>query len=208
MINFTLWWILIKITGGSLRSRSIKVIDSENLRPTTSFFREWIFNVLNSRVDFYDLKVVDLFSGSGIVGIEFLSRGCESVSFVEKDRKVSGQIEKNLESIKIDKQVYNLYNDDSLNFIETLLRNNDFNDECNLLFLDPPYGNQNYIDNFLKIINNEMQKIAKYFIIVIESSLDYKMDERIQEVFFAGFSTIKEKISGKTRLTIYEKKIK
>ena len=196
---------MIKITGGNLRSRSIKVIDSENLRPTTSFFREWIFNVLNSRVDIYDLKVVDLFSGSGIIGLEFLSRGAESIHFVEKDKKVLSQISKNLNSMGIEKKNYYLQNDDSMNFLNHFLQNEEFNEDCNIIFLDPPYGNQEHIDKILELLNKHIDKIDKYFMVVIESSTDYRIDESIKDDFLNNFSLVKEKRSGKTKLIIYEK---
>jgi len=196
---------LIKITGGNLRSRAIKVIDSENLRPTTSFFREWIFNVLNSRVDIYDLKVVDLFSGSGIIGLEFLSRGSELVNFVEKNNKVLDQIAKNLDNVNIDSTNYYLRQNDATSFLKTFLRDDSFNNDCNLIFLDPPYTNQEQIDNIIELIVETIDDIDKYFIIVLESSIDYKMTDEVKDSFINYFSLIKEKRSGKTKIQIYEK---
>ena len=70
-----------------------------NLRPTTDRVRESLFNILQNRLDFDGLVVLDLFAGTGALGLEAISRGAEYVTFVEKSRFSQDIIKKNIELI-------------------------------------------------------------------------------------------------------------
>ncbi|MCX6262875.1 MAG: RsmD family RNA methyltransferase, partial [Bacteroidia bacterium] len=77
----------MRIIGGKYKGRKINPISGLKARPTTDFARESLFNILNNRVDFESISVLDLFSGTGSIGFEFASRGAEVVHLVEKDKK-------------------------------------------------------------------------------------------------------------------------
>jgi 16S rRNA (guanine966-N2)-methyltransferase len=119
----------IRVTGGEWRSRLINVIDSPGLRPTPDRVRETLFNWLGQ--DLSGLHCIDLFAGSGIVGIEAASRGATQVTLIEKERKTFDQLVINTA----------LFNDtrlqptcaDALKFALSAEQRYD------LLFLDPPY---------------------------------------------------------------------
>jgi 16S rRNA (guanine966-N2)-methyltransferase len=104
----------LRIIGGKYKGRRIVPPGNFKARPTTDFAREGIFNILNNRVDFETVDVLDLFSGTGSISIEFASRGAASVHLVEKDWKhISGirQIIKelgieNIRPIHIDVKAY------------------------------------------------------------------------------------------------------
>jgi 16S rRNA (guanine(966)-N(2))-methyltransferase RsmD len=85
----------IRITGGEWRSRLIQVADAEGLRPTPDRVRETLFNWLGQ--DLAGLNCLDLFAGSGILGIEAASRGAAHVTLVEKSRRAFDQLRRNLE---------------------------------------------------------------------------------------------------------------
>ena len=75
----------MRVVGGSSRGRRLAAPVPDAVRPTSDRVRESIFNILASVVDLEGMKVVDLFAGTGALGIEALSRGAGSVTFVERD---------------------------------------------------------------------------------------------------------------------------
>jgi len=81
----------LRIIGGKYRGRRIDPPGNFKARPTTDFAREGLFNILNNRVDFETISVLDLFSGTGSISYEFSSRGAPEVHLVEKNfRHISG----------------------------------------------------------------------------------------------------------------------
>jgi 16S rRNA (guanine966-N2)-methyltransferase len=76
----------MRIIGGQLAGKTLKTVFPEQVKPTTDMMREALFSRLEQQLSLDDLRVLDLFSGSGIVSLEFLSRGCHVVS-VDRDRK-------------------------------------------------------------------------------------------------------------------------
>ncbi len=76
----------MRIISGKYKSRRIQVPANLKARPTTDFARESLFNVLNNRVDWEEATVLDLFSGTGSVALEFVSRGCPFVVTVEMNQ--------------------------------------------------------------------------------------------------------------------------
>jgi 16S rRNA (guanine966-N2)-methyltransferase len=104
----------LRIIGGKYKGRIINPISGLKARPTTDFARESLFNILNNRVDFESISVLDLFSGTGSISFEFASRGAEVVHLVEKDQKhimgIRNAIDKigftNIKPIHIDVKAY------------------------------------------------------------------------------------------------------
>jgi 16S rRNA (guanine966-N2)-methyltransferase len=104
----------LRIIGGTYRGRRINPPSNFKARPTTDFAREGLFNILNNRVDFETISVLDLFSGTGSISYEFASRGAAMVHLVEKDIKHVIGIKKivselgftNIKPIHIDVRAY------------------------------------------------------------------------------------------------------
>ena len=87
----------MRIIGGQYKGRSIKTCEGPGYRPATSKVRESIFSMLMARgVDFSEARVVDMFAGSGSLGIECLSRGAPEAWFIEKSNKASALIRKKI----------------------------------------------------------------------------------------------------------------
>lgn len=104
----------MRIIGGKYRGRKIDPISNFKARPTTDFAREGLFNILNNRIDFETLYVLDLFSGTGSIGYEFASRGAAQVHLIDKDPKHIAGIKRiineigfeNIRAIHIDVRSY------------------------------------------------------------------------------------------------------
>ena len=101
-------------------------------RPTTDFARENLFNILNNRYDFDELKVLDLFSGTGSISFEFASRGCSDISLVEFDHVHFSFIYSVIKQLEIS-EIVKPYKADVFKFI------NRTTDKFDLIFADPPY---------------------------------------------------------------------
>ena len=121
----------VRITGGQLRGRIIHFQASNSLRPTTSRVRGAIFTILGA--DTLDgARVLDLFSGTGSMGIEAISRGAEHVDFIESEQRRCKEIRNLLKSFNINQRARVIYVD-AVEKIDRL--------DCSydLLFADPPY---------------------------------------------------------------------
>jgi 16S rRNA (guanine966-N2)-methyltransferase len=92
----------LRIIGGRLKGRRINPPSDFKARPTTDFAREGLFNILNNRVDFEGLDVLDLFSGTGSISYEFASRGVTVVHLVEKDIRHINGIKKMIRELELD----------------------------------------------------------------------------------------------------------
>lgn len=102
-----------------------------HLRPTTDRVRESLFNILNNHIDFDDMAVLDLFAGTGALGLESLSRGAARCTFVEKGRVGQSLIADN---IKLTRQT------DTATVLRCDATKLPKGIPCDLIFLDPPYG--------------------------------------------------------------------
>jgi 16S rRNA (guanine966-N2)-methyltransferase len=104
----------LRIIGGKYRGRRIEPPSNFNARPTTDFAREGLFNILNNRVNFEEISVLDLFSGTGSISYEFASRGAAEIHLVDKDpvhisgiRRIIKDLDmKNIRPIHIDVKAY------------------------------------------------------------------------------------------------------
>src|SRR5690554_658891 len=89
----------MRIIAGSCRGRRLKSVKSLKTRPTADRVKEAVFNVLSFRID--NAYLLDLFAGTGNIGLEALSRGCKFAIFVEKDRNAVQTIKENLSNCKM-----------------------------------------------------------------------------------------------------------
>jgi 16S rRNA (guanine(966)-N(2))-methyltransferase RsmD len=125
----------MRIVSGTLRGRRFSPPDSFSARPTTDFAKENLFNVLNNMIDFEDIKVLDLFSGTGSISYEFASRGCCNITSIELNYKHQQFIAKTLRELKIDKAVRSLKGD-SFKFVGAT------KEKYDVIFADPPFDLQ------------------------------------------------------------------
>lgn len=125
----------MRVITGEFRGRKIIAPEGLQTRPTTDYMRQALFNILGDSI--VDALVLDLYAGTGAVGIEALSRGAEHVTFVEKNRKVLSILRKNLDTINVSPKRYTVLEADAASF-----RHGQGN--WHLVFADPPYEIQCY----------------------------------------------------------------
>lgn len=125
----------MRVIAGTSRGRRLAAFKGGDVRPTPDRVREALFSILQSRVgNFSGLKVLDLFSGSGALAIEALSRGADSACIVENARASEKIIRENLERCRLTDKALVIIRDAFL-----ALRHFD-QESFDLIFLDPPYG--------------------------------------------------------------------
>ncbi len=150
----------MRITGGEFKGRQI-IVPQKNVRPTSSLVKEAMFSMLNSlflnyTVSIEEFNCLDLFSGSGALGFEALSRGAKSVTFVDNSPESISTIKQNIKILHLDDQS-KVIRSDVINFL------NQNEVVFDLVFCDPPYGYSEFSELLL----------AKYFRFgVFESNID------------------------------------
>lgn len=121
----------LRIIGGNWRGRKVRFPESDDLRPTSDRVRETLFNWLMHEV--HGARVLDLYAGSGILGIESLSRGAAHVTFVDNTKRAIEAIGRTLSDLNADENNYTLAPLDAINFITAC------KDSFDIIFLDPPF---------------------------------------------------------------------
>ena len=177
----------MRIIAGSLKGRRIEPPPQFKARPTTDFAREALFDILNNEYEFEDLKVLDLFAGSGAVSFEFLSRGAASCTCVEMSPDNAAFISSAARSLGVASKV-------------SVVRHNvfDFLPLCrlkfDLVFADPPYamdGLENLPD---KVFAAGVLHPEAYFILEHGSEHSFKGHPRFK----------KEKVYGRVHFSFFE----
>ena len=124
----------MRIITGKYKGRHFDIPRSFKARPTTDFAKENIFNVLNAYLDFEDTTALDLFSGTGSISLELLSRGCKLVISVEADRDHHRFIQECSQKLSIPNSQFSIIRGDVFRFIKSCKQQFDF------IFADPPYA--------------------------------------------------------------------
>jgi 16S rRNA (guanine966-N2)-methyltransferase len=153
----------VRIIGGDWRGRKLEFpATAQQLRPTPGRIRETLFNWL--AYDIAGAHCLDLYAGSGALGVEALSRGAAEVTFVESDLKTARLLEKNLLRLGSDSKVYTM---DARRFVRQV------GGKWDIVFLDPPYRH-GMLQQILKFLH-EHDCLAKKALIYIES--ERELDE-------------------------------
>lgn len=122
----------MRIISGKYKGRHFDVPRTFKARPTTDFAKENLFNILNNIVDFEESTVLDLFSGTGSISLEFLSRGCCEVVSVEMEQLHYGFLKKS--ATTLDDKAWHIVRDDVFRFLKRC------NSSYDIVFADPPYA--------------------------------------------------------------------
>jgi len=175
----------MKIISGRLKGRLIEM--PKGIRPTSDKVREALFEILKDRIE--GASFLDLYCGSGPIGIEALSRGVKNVSFVEKDARCIAILKKNLALLQLSK--INIYARDALRWIK------ENKEGFDIVFLDPPY----YKDMAKKtlIALSDCDILARNALIIIEA---YKKDVLPEEA--GTLKKIRTCKYGDTKLEFYK----
>lgn len=134
----------MRIIGGLARGTKLYTLEGLNTRPTLDKVREAIFNILQNNIR--DTVVLDLFAGSGAVGLESISRGAKKAILCDNNKQAIQIINKNAQKMRVEDKVQILCIDYE-NFLSNTQEKFDF------IYIDPPY-NTDYISNSIKLIND------------------------------------------------------
>jgi 16S rRNA (guanine966-N2)-methyltransferase len=141
----------MRVIAGTFRSRPLNSLPGLDLRPTADRLRETLFNVLTSGnpAALEGSAWLDLFAGTGAVGIEALSRGAKNVCFVESSPRAAGLIRKNLQSLEVPADAFRIVQQDVLKMLRTLKAGNG---DVDFAFLDPPYNSEKAYQQTLQLL--------------------------------------------------------
>ena len=179
----------MRVITGKARGVQLKTPEGMLTRPTADRVKEALFSIIN--FDIPGAKVLDLFGGTGQLGIEALSRGAESAVFVDAREESCRLIRENLKRTKLEKDAKVIRSD----YLDYLSR---CREQYNIIFLDPPYA-EVFLETAIKRIT-EIDILQSDGIIVAERPLGKELPWE-----FAGYTRSKDYKYGKVLLTIYRK---
>lgn len=170
----------MRVIAGSAKSMPLKTIPGTDTRPTTDRIKETLFNMLQPYL--CDCRFLDIFSGSGAIGIEALSRGAYSCVFIEKNKKAAECIRENLKFTRLADSA-ELYCQDVFSALGVLEGSEPFG--C--IFMDPPYNRE--LEKQVLSVLSKASYVDEDTLIVVEASLETPFDY-LEEY---GFTMVKDK---------------
>ena len=176
----------MRVITGTARGRRLKTPEGMDIRPTTDNVKESIFNII--QFDIEGRRVLDLFAGTGQLGIECLSRGASEVVFVDSSRDAVKIVKDNLKTCGFNAPVLQL---DAQNYLKAC-------GKFDLIIIDPPYDSPVY-DTVLETINS-VDILSDGGIIICESRREKALPEMT-----APYRKAKEYNYGKVKLCLYRK---
>ena len=179
----------MRVISGLAKGVQLKTPDGLATRPTTDRVKEAMFSII--QFDLPGAKVLDLFGGTGQLGIEALSRGAKSAVFVDASDTACKLIRENLKKTRFEQQG-NVIRSDYLNYLKNC------HQKFDIILLDPPYI-EIFLENSLKLIT-EIDILQTNGIIVTERPLEKDLPWE-----FPGFSRSRDYKYGKTLLAVYRK---
>ncbi len=156
------------ITAGKFKGRKILTPDEKITRPTLSKIRMAVFNTLQAMIDFNESSFLDMFAGSGIMGLEALSRGFSNITAIEKNKDTFNILKKNYKNFDINADLI---------FGDSLKQN--YSRYYDVVYIDPPY--------FSGVYETSLSMLKNVNIVVLE---------HVKEVNIEPFSLIKQKQYG------------
>ena len=178
----------MRIVSGSLKGRRFSPPSNFKARPTTDFAKENIFNVLNNMIDFEDVSVLDLFSGTGSISLEFASRGCSRIVSVEKSYNHYRFIRKVVAEPGLDSKI-NIVKGCAFKYVEKSTAKFD------IVFADPPYDLKEAEELPQKVLEADILNEGGLFVFEHSDKKDYSG--------LPGFREVRK--YGKVNFSIFEK---
>lgn len=182
----------MRVIAGSAKRLQLKTVDGMDTRPTTDRMKETLFNMIAHGLA--DSSFLDLFSGSGGIGIEALSRGVKEAVFVEQNKKATQCIKENLKFTKLEDRAEVLETD-----VFTALVRLEHQKKFDYVFMDPPYNH--FLERRVLEYLASSDLLAENALIIVEASIetDFSYVNKI------GFSIIKEKLYKTNKHLFLEK---
>jgi 16S rRNA (guanine(966)-N(2))-methyltransferase RsmD len=166
----------VRIIGGTWRGRNLSVEDAPGLRPSADRVRETLFNLLGQRLD--DLICVDCFAGTGVLGLEALSRGAQQVHLLEKAATAYKTLEKNISSFKLEEVTGELIlqKTDALIYLAKLPPQS-----IDIFFIDPPFAQTELLHQAL-LQAQRILRVGPKAAIYLEHPSALKIEELLTEL--------------------------
>ncbi len=178
----------LRIVAGNWRSRLLEIADVPGLRPTSERVRETLFNWLAPRIE--GARCLDLFAGTGALGLEALSRGATSVVFVDSSRRAARTIEKNVRSLEADGAV--IHRGDAMEFLRTAQRGS-----FDIVFVDPPFA--------AEMLEEVCRRVDERKIFAPGATVYLEQDRACPEPQLpAGWVVLRNKTAGQVRYSLVE----
>ncbi len=178
----------MRVISGIYKGRILKTVNDLSVRPATDRVKQTLFDMLTNRIEMDGATALDLFAGSGGLGIEALSRGAAHVTFVETDGEAANYIERNLQMLGCEEHA-DIIETDALSFISRC------RDSFDLIFADPPYKFDETAQIPELVFKAHLMK--KHGYMLIEHTTDLKFEST--KLYHAG----PEKRFGRTVVTFF-----
>lgn len=190
----------LRVIGGEWKGRKVSFVDAQGLRPTPDRVRETLFNWLQHYT--YQSRCLDMFAGSGALGLEALSRGAAEVVFIEKQRSAAQKLKDNLQLLS--------GNADDLHNCATVLQADaiqclsQFDTPFDIIFLDPPFR-RNFLPQAVQLIQ-EHQLLTENGLLYVEYESDQAGVTENQMCLQQGFEAWKQTKAGQVISQLYRKR--
>ena len=161
----------MRVISGKARGTKLYTLDSNITRPTLDRVKESVFNIIQNNI--IESVFVDLFSGSGAIGLEAASRGAKKVILCEKDKNAANIIKKNIEKTHLNENTI-LYNMNYEKMIEKL------NEKIDIIYIDPPYKTDLAYESLKKMI--ELELITNDTLIIVETDEEERIIKQMNEL--------------------------
>ena len=179
----------MRVISGKYKKMDLKGFNIEGIRPTMDKVKESVFAMINEYIE--DSICLDLFSGSGALGIEALSNGSKYVYFNDKSKDSINIIKYNLNKIKDTN--YTVFNEDYINILKKFSNNST---KFDIIFIDPPYGKV--------LIKDIIKEILKYNILNKNGILVCEYENENLEDNYENLDLIKDRKYGRVYIKIYK----
>lgn len=177
----------MRVITGTARGRVLRTLEGEDVRPTTDRVKEAVFSIIQFEIE--GRRVLDLFAGSGQLGIEALSRGADSTTFVDMSKDSLATVKYNLEHTKLGDRA-KVIQTDALSFLKLT------KDRFDIVFIDPPYASSLVADS-MKLLSDA---VADGGCTVCETPVDSELPES-----FGELKLYRSYRYGKIKITVYRK---
>lgn len=181
----------MRVISGTCKGRSLKTVPGLTTRPTTDKVKESIFNIIGPF--FTGGQGLDLYAGSGGLGIEAISRGIERMVFVDQNPKAIEIVKLNLQTCRFDEKA-EVYRNDAKRALKALVKRDII---FKLIFLDPPYSKQRIEEEITFIAKNEL--LSPEGVIVAEHDASVYLEQKIEQL-----TCVRRERYGDTGISLYK----
>ncbi len=162
----------MRIISGKARGTKLYTLEGENTRPTLDRVKESLFNIIQSKIT--DCIFLDLFSGSGAIGLEAASRGAKKVLLCDNSKEAIQIIKRNVEKTHTEEQI-ELYHTSSQDLLE-----NKVNEKIDIVYIDPPYKTNLAYESIKTILDKNI--ISKDSVMIIETDEKERIINQIENL--------------------------